>query len=173
MDTRTWLTSNPKLVVEGKLDSICLRLFAVWALLSMPFMIASAMVWRMLTPSLSLVAVVLLAVPCMLYVYFVVQGIRVFLPAPDKKTDSNLFLILQVVVYVSFFLALWRDSKDYKSLEDNWSMLGFILGAIMALLNLAFITIAASARQKVAIMTWTGLIVSLVSCAQYIRGQLL
>jgi hypothetical protein len=42
MAPHTWLTSNVKHTTEGELAAVCVRLFAMWALLIMPLVVVTA-----------------------------------------------------------------------------------------------------------------------------------
>jgi len=170
MDVRTWLTNKQSVVIEGNLSEICIRLFAAWGMLSvLPFMGAVA-IWVALPAEFVWFAVGLLGVIVLLYVYLVIQAIRVFRPAENKDMSSWLFVLLQVAMFVMFGLAFWNDRRH---LPDMWGMLGFAFSAIMAFLDLTFIIIGLAARQRVGVTVWAGFAAALTSCGLFIKADLL
>ena len=171
MDTRTWLTNNHKVVVDGELGSICVRLLMFWTFFSAPLIMAALLIKISLPPSYAPLAICLSAIPCLLYVHLIIQGIRVFRPAENKDTDSGAFLVAQIVVYPLFIFAALDQAKILDN--DDWALLGFAIGISMSLFHFTFLAIAVGARQKAPASTWAAFIVALTSSVLFFKEQML
>jgi hypothetical protein len=169
MDPRTWLTNNVKHTTEGELAAVCVRLFAMWALLIMPLVLTAAFMGLLLPAEYRALIAVPIVIALLLYVWLLRAGIRVFADAEDKNTEAWLFTVLEIACYVGFVYVMLRDG--YR-LKDEGGFIAMAIAPPMAIIHMTHILIALCTKTPVKLFTYGGFAAAVGSCYLAVRAFL-
>jgi hypothetical protein len=169
MDPRTWLTSNVKHTTEGELAAVCVRLFAMWALLIMPLVVVAAFMGLLLPAEYRALIAIPIAMGLLLYVWLLRTGIRVFADAEDQNTEAWLFTVLEIACYVGFAYVILRDGGRPL---DEWGFIALAIAPPIAIIHMTHILIALCAKVPVKLSAYGGFAAAVGSCFLAVRGFL-